>query len=89
MSGSRTPSPPLNPAKTLVFLTDVRKGGIKRRSFSNGAVGTDAETSLPSNAMFDLVERLIQLSADDFQTVVASAKLYRRFEEGNRSRRGQ
>ena len=88
MSGSRTPSPPLNPAKTLVFLTDVRKGGIKRRSF-NGAVGTEVETPLPSDAMFDLVERLIRLSADDFLTVVASAKLYRRFEEGNRSRRGQ
>jgi len=39
--------------------------------------------------MLDLIERLIQLSADDFLTVVASAKLYRRFEEGNRSKRGQ
>jgi hypothetical protein len=88
MSGSRAPSPPLNPAKTLVFLTDVRKGGIKRRSF-NGAVGTEVETPLPSDAMFDLVDRLVGLSAEDYLSVVTAAKLYRRFEEGNRSRRGQ
>jgi len=52
-------------------------------------VANDEEVLNSDTALTNLVERLIELPPDDFTAVVAAAKLCRRFEEGNRSKRGQ
>ncbi len=90
MSGgpSKKPGLPLNPAKKLRLLTAFGKRGTNERPFMCGKVRGSA-VSVAECAWFDLVERLTELSQDDFTAVVSAAKLYRRFEEVNRPGRGQ
>lgn|GEM_PF-4894313 len=80
----RRPPGLLNAAEKLQSLTEPTKRDTKHGSFPNEGGVQNTDNCLPDDEWFDLVERLIELSPADFTAAVTAAKLYRRFEEGNR-----